>query len=84
MGVCLPPFFAVGRADRQHELRGPLVRQAQHKLSDVPGYADKLEGEDRDVLTYDQKIRKIGKLLTSLRERNRIEIGEKRAWVLKK
>lgn len=37
-----------------------------------------------DVLTYDQKIRKIGKLLTSLRERNRIEIGEKRAWVLKK
>lgn len=30
-----------------------------------------------DVLTYDQKIRKIGKLLTSLRERNRIEIGEK-------
>lgn len=37
-----------------------------------------------DVLTYDQKIRKIGKLLTSLRERNRIEIGEKRAWILKK
>lgn len=26
-----------------------------------------------DVLTYDQKIRKIGKLLTSLRERNRRE-----------
>ena len=37
-------------ADWQHELRGPLVRQAHHKLSDVPGYADKLEGEDRDVL----------------------------------
>ena len=37
-----------------------------------------------DVLTYDQKIRKIGKLLTSLRERNEIEIGEKRAWILKK
>ena len=36
-----------------------------------------------DALTYEQKVRKIGKLLTSLRERNRIEIGEKRAWVLK-
>lgn len=37
-----------------------------------------------DVLTYDQKIRKIGKLLTSLRERNEIEIGEKRAWFLRR
>ena len=31
-------------------VRGPLLRQAQHKLSDVPGYADKLEAPDRDVL----------------------------------
>lgn len=37
-----------------------------------------------DVLTYDQKIRKIGKLLPSLRERNEIEIGEKRAWFLRR
>lgn len=48
------------------------------KLADIM-LLDKLS----DVLTYDQKIRKIGKLLTSLRERNEIEIGEKRAWVLK-
>lgn len=37
-----------------------------------------------DALTFDQKVRKIGKLLTSLRMSGRIEIGEKRAWVLKK
>lgn len=27
---------------------------------------------------------KLSDVLTSLRERNRIEIGEKRAWILKK
>ena len=37
-----------------------------------------------DALTFDQKERKIGKLLTSLRMSGKIEIGEKRAWVLKK
>ena len=30
-----------------------LLRQAQHKLSDVPGYADKLQGEDRNILSFD-------------------------------
>ena len=36
-----------------------------------------------DAMTYDQKIRKIGKLLTSLRVAEKIEIGEKRAWIIK-
>ena len=65
MGVCLPPFFAVGRAGGQYVLtfgfpppckaysspsKSSGQAQAHHKLSDVPGYADKLVGEDRDVL----------------------------------
>lgn len=37
-----------------------------------------------DALTFNQKVRKIGKLLTSLRMSGRIEIGEKRVWLLKK
>ena len=44
------PFGSPPRGQKHSSVRGPLVRQAHHKLSDVPGYADKLEGEDRDVL----------------------------------
>ena len=73
--------------ERQIELLKDLIATAMGRGKE--GESEWLEfktniSESHASVTYEQKVRKIGKLLTSLRERNRIEIGEKRAWVLKK